>query len=39
MCGPKLCSMRITQDIRDAMAEKSEEFAENGNQIYLPITT
>ena len=23
MCGPKFCSMRITQDIRDAMAEKS----------------
>jgi phosphomethylpyrimidine synthase len=39
MCGPKFCSMRITQDIRDAMAEKSEEFAEHGNQIYLPITT
>ena len=39
MCGPKFCSMRITQDIRDAMAEKSEEFAQNGSQIYLPITT
>ena len=26
--GPKFCSMRITQDVRDAMAEKSEEFAE-----------
>jgi phosphomethylpyrimidine synthase len=39
MCGPKFCSMRITQDIRDAMAEKSEEFAAHGNQIYLPITT
>jgi phosphomethylpyrimidine synthase len=38
MCGPKFCSMRITQDIRDAMAEKSEEFAEHGNQ-YVPITT
>ena len=38
MCGPKLCSMRITQDIRDPMAEESEELAENGNQIYLPIT-
>ncbi len=23
MCGPKFCSMRITQDIRDAMAEVS----------------
>ena len=37
MCGPKFCSMRITQDIRDAMAEKSKEFAELGNQIYLPL--
>lgn len=37
MCGPKFCSMRITQDIRDAMAEKSREFAEHGNQVYLPL--
>jgi phosphomethylpyrimidine synthase len=39
MCGPKFCSMRITQDIRDAMAEKSREFAEHGNQVYLPLAT
>jgi phosphomethylpyrimidine synthase len=43
MCGPKFCSMRITADIRASidqqMAEKSEEFAKHGNQIYLPITT
>jgi len=43
MCGPKFCSMRITADIRASveqqMAEKSKEFTENGNQIYLPITT
>jgi phosphomethylpyrimidine synthase len=39
MCGPKFCSMRITQDIRDAMAEKSKEFAEHGNQVYLPLAT
>ena len=38
MCGPKFCSMRITQDIRDAMAEKSREFTEHGSQIYLPLT-
>jgi phosphomethylpyrimidine synthase len=38
MCGPKFCSMRITQDIRDAMAEKSKEFAEHGNRLYLPLT-
>jgi phosphomethylpyrimidine synthase len=37
MCGPKFCSMRITQDIRDAMAEKSKEFAEHGNRVYLPL--
>jgi phosphomethylpyrimidine synthase len=37
MCGPKFCSMRITQDIRDAMAEKSREFAEHGNRVYLPL--
>lgn len=39
MCGPKFCSMRITQDIRDAMAEKSAEFAEQGNRVYLPLTS
>ena len=43
MCGPKFCSMRITADMRASieqqMAEKSEEFAAHGNQIYLPITT
>jgi phosphomethylpyrimidine synthase len=43
MCGPKFCSMRITADIRAAveeqMAEKSREFAEGGNQIYLPLAT
>src|ERR1700758_2068887 len=51
LCGPKFCSMRITQDVRDyaakhgldseeaieaAMAEKSVEFAEHGNRVYLP---
>jgi len=43
MCGPKFCSMRITQDVRDAyakgMAEKSREFAEHGNRVYLPLTS
>jgi phosphomethylpyrimidine synthase len=29
--------MRITQDIRDAMAEKSKEFTEHGNRVYLPL--
>jgi len=39
MCGPKFCSMRISQDIRDAaragMAEKSAEFRAKGSEIYL----
>ena len=34
-CGPKFCSMRITQDVRDAMATKSEEFAAHGNRVYI----
>ncbi|MFN8032924.1 MAG: phosphomethylpyrimidine synthase ThiC [Mycobacterium sp.] len=37
MCGPKFCSMRITQDIREAMAAKSEEFAAHGNRVYIPL--
>lgn len=39
MCGPKFCSMRITQDIRDAMDQKSLEFAEQGNRVYLPLSS
>ena len=38
MCGPKFCSMKITQDIREAadngMFEKSEEFKLKGSEIY-----
>jgi len=41
MCGPKFCSMRITQDIRDYAArgleEKSNEFKAAGSQIYQKI--
>jgi phosphomethylpyrimidine synthase len=45
MCGPKFCSMRISHDIRETysdeiakgMAEKSQEFAEHGNRLYLPL--
>jgi len=52
MCGPKFCSMRITQDVRKyaeehglssveaieaGMAEKSAEFSEQGNKVYLPV--
>jgi len=38
MCGPKFCSMKITQDVRDyaaEMAAKSEEFRARGGEIYL----
>ena len=38
MCGPKFCSMKITQEIRDAaqqgMVEMSEKFRETGGEIY-----
>jgi phosphomethylpyrimidine synthase len=38
MCGPKFCSMQITQEIREyaksGMAEKSKEFIEHGAEIY-----
>jgi phosphomethylpyrimidine synthase len=45
MCGPKFCSMKITQEVRDfaakkkeiedGMAEKSKEFLEKGSKVYL----
>lgn len=39
MCGPKFCSMKITQEIRDyaeqGMIGKSKEFVEQGKEIYL----
>ena len=36
MCGPKFCSMRITQDIRDAMAEKSRNSPTTGTRSTYP---
>ncbi len=39
MCGPKFCSMKITQDVRDyavEMERKAAEFRESGGEIYLP---
>ncbi len=40
MCGPKFCSMRISQDIRAAaeagMQNKATEFREAGGEIYVP---
>ncbi len=41
MCGPKFCSMKITQDLRAeaeamaGMAEKSREFVEKGGTLYI----
>ena len=39
MCGPKFCSMELTQqlrqDVQAAMEEKSAEFREKGGAIYL----
>jgi phosphomethylpyrimidine synthase len=45
MCGPKFCSMKITQDVRDyaatlnekeaGMAQMSEKFREMGNEVYV----
>jgi phosphomethylpyrimidine synthase len=39
MCGPKFCSMELTQqlrqDVQAAMDQKSAEFREKGGQIYL----
>jgi len=41
MCGPKFCSMKITQDVRDyaaqGMAQKSAEFKAAGGELYIPI--
>ena len=45
MCGPKFCSMKISQEIRDAtlqaeaaqgMSDKAREFREGGGEIYRP---
>ena len=45
MCGPKFCSMKITQDVRDyaatlndkelGMADMSEKFREMGGELYI----
>jgi phosphomethylpyrimidine synthase len=39
MCGPKFCSMKITDDIRkyaaEGMALKSAEFRERGGEVYV----
>lgn len=38
MCGPKFCSMRISQDVQeytDGMAQKAKEFKEQGSNLYV----
>jgi len=45
MCGPKFCSMKITQDVRDyaaslndreqGMAQMSQKFRELGSEVYV----
>ena len=49
MCGPKFCSMKISQEVRDTygqrqksqidqgMQEKSREFVAGGSEIYKPL--
>src|SRR5262249_62211495 len=38
MCGPKFCSMKISQEVRDyaekGMAEKSAAFLAQGGEVY-----
>jgi phosphomethylpyrimidine synthase len=48
MCGPKFCSMKISQDIREAaraqnevdtgMAEMAQKFRDTGGEILVPLT-
>ena len=44
MCGPKFCSMKITQDVRfsatlndkeQGMADMSKKFLDMGAQVYV----
>lgn len=41
MCGPKFCSMKISQEVRDfansGMAEMSEKFKNEGSEIYQTV--
>ncbi|MBN8746864.1 MAG: phosphomethylpyrimidine synthase ThiC [Variovorax sp.] len=41
MCGPKFCSMKITQEVREyaaqGMDQKSREFRAGGGEFYVPI--
>ncbi len=35
MCGPQFCSMRITEEVKQAMDQKSAEFLQAGADIYV----
>ncbi|HME98943.1 MAG TPA: phosphomethylpyrimidine synthase ThiC [Terriglobia bacterium] len=35
MCGPQFCSMKITEEVKAAMDQKSVEFLKAGADIYL----
>ncbi|OON29657.1 phosphomethylpyrimidine synthase ThiC, partial [Micromonospora sp. Rc5] len=41
MCGPKFCSMKITQELKEyaarGMQDKSAEFVSSGGRVYLPL--
>ncbi|MBP6014972.1 MAG: phosphomethylpyrimidine synthase ThiC [Alphaproteobacteria bacterium] len=47
MCGPKFCSMKITQDVRDyaaaleakekGMADMNDKFRAAGSEVYVPV--
>lgn len=46
MCGPKFCSMKITQEVQEysleqqrGMEQKSAEFKTIGGEIYIPIAS
>ena len=48
MCGPKFCSMKISQEIRDAaaaqndvargMADMAQRFRDSGGEVYVPTS-
>src|SRR4026207_618246 len=35
MCGPQFCSMKITEEVKEAMEKKSVEFLKTGAEIYV----
>ena len=40
MCGPKFCSMKISQDVREAalgMEAMAKTFRDSGSEIYQPV--